>query len=155
MDRAERDQYLENLGKRVASGEDGILDSLCHDLKDRIPSYNWVGIYVLKKQKLVLENFAGEKTEHEQIALGDGLCSMAIVTNAIVNEPDVKGNSKYLACFPSTKSEIVVPIKHNGRAIGEIDIDSDTKNAFGSSDEEFLASLAEIIAEKVNSYFVE
>ncbi|EQD70100.1 GAF sensor protein, partial [mine drainage metagenome] len=58
-------------------------------------------------------------------------------------EKDVKSNGDpTLACFPSTNSEIVVPVRFHGEPIGEIDVDSDTKNAFGMRDEKFLEDLA-------------
>lgn len=53
---------------------------------------------------------------------------------------------EYLACFPSTKSEIVVPIFRNGAVIGEIDIDSSDLNAFGPADQRFLERVAELLA---------
>ncbi|MGC8629809.1 MAG: GAF domain-containing protein [Thermoplasmata archaeon] len=62
--------------------------------------------------------------------------------------PDVKSNSDFIVCFVSTESELVVPIRKNGKVIGEIDIDSDTKNAFDRSDEQFISVIAEIIASK-------
>ena len=40
---------------------------------------------------------------------------------------NVRKDNRYLACFITTKSEIVVPIKRNNIVIGEIDIDSDKK----------------------------
>lgn len=155
MAEGDKETYLEKLESRVNSNESNLLASICDELKQMIPSYNWVGFYILNKGKLMLDSFAGEKTEHEQISLGDGLCSMAIVTNAIVNEPDVKSNGEYLACFPSTSSEIVVPVRNNGKAIGEIDIDSDAKNAFGKDDEVFLEKVAELASGIVFEKYVE
>ena len=57
--------------------------------------------------------------------------------------------SAYLACFPSTNSEIVVPVRINGVPIGEIDVDSDTKDAFGMKDESFLSEIADKLSEHV------
>ena len=53
---------------------------------------------------------------------------------------------RYLACFPSTRSEIVVPIAHEGRVVGEIDIDSDRPAAFGEDDRALLERVASIVA---------
>lgn len=141
-------EFIENLRNHINTLS---LKYVCETLKNSNDKYNWVGVYVLKGQSLVLESYAGEKTEHEIISLDSGLCSLAIVKNKIVNEPDVKSNSEYLSCFVSTKSELVVPIKKNGRAIGEIDIDSDTKNAFSRVDELFISEVAEIISKKIIS----
>jgi GAF domain-containing protein len=44
-----------------------------------------------------------------------------------------------------TKSEIVVPVRVNEEIIGEIDVDSHTRGAFGPKDREFLERCAAII----------
>lgn len=119
-----------------------ILDHVCDFLRSRVDAYNWVGIYVVDGDYLKLFSYSGEETEHKRIKIGDGLCSLAILKNRTVNEPDVKSNTDYLACFPSTESELVVPISHNGKAVGEIDIDSDTRSAFTMSDEKSMDILA-------------
>ena len=51
-----------------------------------------------------------------------------------------------MTCFASTRSEIVVPIAHEGRVVGEIDIDSDTPAAFGGEDRAILEGVAALIA---------
>jgi L-methionine (R)-S-oxide reductase len=55
---------------------------------------------------------------------------------------DVNADPRYLACFASTRSEIVVPIEHEGTVVGEIDIDSDQPAAFGDADRAFLERIA-------------
>ncbi len=123
-----------------------MLGEFCAYLSEKNPKYNWVGIYALKSNKLILENYVGKPTVHEEINIGEGLCSQAIVQNRIVNEPDVNSNSQYLACSLETRSEVVVPVRYKGIPVGEIDIDSDTKGAFTKGDEEFLSTLSELIA---------
>ncbi len=127
-------------------------DLVCSLLR-KIPGYDWTGIYVVKGGKLVLVSYDGEKTDHDVISLGDGLCSLAIVRNDVVNEFDVRSNDKYLACFPSTRSELVVPIRFEGKAIGELDIDSDKTGAFSDRDEKFLLEVGEMISRKVQSVY--
>lgn len=150
-----KEQFLDSLGSMLNEERKKLFDFVCRDLMKVNEAYNWVGIYIVKGKKLILDTFAGEKTEHEVISLGDGLCSQAIVTNAIVNEPDVKGNSEYLACFPSTKSELVIPIRYESKPIGELDIDSDTKSAFTKEDEAFLTSVADLISSRVRELYSE
>lgn len=145
-----RQSFITNLKARLDGDREELFRFVCESLPTVNRHYNWVGIYVLKGQKLVLDTYHGERTEHEVISLEDGLCSQAIVTNAIVNEPDVKGNSKYLACFPSTKSELVIPIRHGERPIGELDLDSDKESAFTPEDEVFLTEVCGLIAQRVN-----
>lgn len=126
-----------------------IMDHVCSFLMHNVDTYNWVGIYIVQGDSLKLHSFAGEETEHVNIRIGDGLCSLAVLKNATVNEPDVKSNTEYLACFPGTESELVVPIMHGGKSVGEIDIDSDTKAAFGMKDEKLMAVIAEHLSEVV------
>ncbi|MHB1708334.1 MAG: GAF domain-containing protein [Thermoplasmataceae archaeon] len=143
--------FIARTKKGIASRGSDYLQKLCEDLKAYNGKYNWVGVYIVTGDKLVLNSYAGDRTEHEQISIGDGLCSQAIVQNAIVNEADVHSNPTYLACFLNTKSELVVPVRLDGKPVGEIDIDSDTSRAFNVEDERFISEIAEIVADAVGS----
>jgi GAF domain-containing protein len=119
-------------------------------LRKEFSKYNWIGIYVLRNEKLELLVYSGDKeTEHKIIPLDKGLCGMAVREKRIVNVYDVTNNPVYLQCFPETKSELVVPIYKNGEIIGEIDIDSYTLGAFNENDEWFVSKIAEKIADLV------
>ena len=48
--------------------------------------------------------------------------------------------------WPSTRSEIVVPIVYEGRVVGEIDIDSDRPAAFTEADRAYLERVAVLIS---------
>ncbi len=133
---------------RIKTARD-MLNQFCKYISENNPKYNWVGVYVLRKNKLILESYVGKPTIHEEISIGEGLCSQAIVQNNIVNEPDVTSNSKYLACSVETKSELVVPVRANGSPVGEIDIDSDSPRAFTKEDEKFVSQLSELISNQV------
>jgi L-methionine (R)-S-oxide reductase len=95
---------------------------------------------------LVLRAWDGpEATEHVRIKIGEGICGLAAKEQFTVVVPDVSKDSRYIACFPNTKSEIVVPIFNNGKVIGEIDIDSDLIDPFDKKDEHFLESIANFL----------
>ena len=109
--------------------------------------YNWIGVYLVKGDKLVLEAYAGDaETEHVTIPIGQGICGFVAKTGETVVVPDVSRDPRYLMCFPSTRSEIVVPIIGKKWVIGEIDIDSDRLAAFSKSDEKFLEAAARELA---------
>jgi L-methionine (R)-S-oxide reductase len=109
--------------------------------------HSWVGIYVVEGDELVLGPWQGpEATEHVRIPVGQGICGAAAASGLTEVVDDVNADPRYLACFPSTRSEIVVPIAHEGRVVGEIDIDSDRPAAFGNEDRSFLEHVAELIA---------
>lgn len=110
--------------------------------------YHWVGIYLLEDDTLVLHNYMGKPTEHTRIPVGKGVCGTAVQQRENQLIGDVTKLENYLACSPETKSEIVVLIKDDERILGQIDIDSDQRDAFGPDDESFLNQIAGIIAAK-------
>jgi GAF domain-containing protein len=118
--------------------------NLLHDSMDH---YTWVGIYLLEGEDLVLAAWRGpQATEHVRIPVGQGICGLAAQTAQVVNVPDVRKDPRYLMCFPSTRSELVVPIVGSRGVLGEIDVDSDELAAFDGDDEEFLRSVADDLA---------
>ncbi len=116
-------------------------------LHDRVEHYSWVGIYLVDGDDLVLGPWRGpQATEHVRIPVGQGVCGAAAASGETEVVDDVNADPRYLACFPSTRSEIVVPIARDGRVVGEIDIDSDRPAAFGAADRELLERVAGLIA---------
>ncbi len=116
-------------------------------LRESFDRYNWVGIYLVKEGKLVLEAYAGDaETEHTSIPIGQGICGYAAKVGETIVVGDVSKDPRYLMCFPSTRSEIVVPVKVETEVIGEIDIDSDRLSAFSSNDKDFLEAAARELA---------
>jgi L-methionine (R)-S-oxide reductase len=117
-------------------------------IPNRLPYYNWTGFYMLDPEDaetLVLGPFRGAPTEHVRIPVSQGICGAAVARNDTVIVNDVHSDPRYLACSLETKSEIVVPIRVNGRVAGEIDIDSHDLAAFSEQDKEFLETCAAIV----------
>jgi putative methionine-R-sulfoxide reductase with GAF domain len=129
------------------SEADEVLRQTVEVLHERFPHYSWVGIYLLEDDELVLGPWKGpEATEHVRIPIGQGICGAAAASGQTEIVDDVNADERYLACFPSTRSEIVVPISYEGRVVGEIDIDSDRPAAFGPEDRSFLERVALLIS---------
>jgi L-methionine (R)-S-oxide reductase len=106
-----------------------------------------VGIYLVEGDELVLGPWKGpHATEHVRIPIGQGICGAAAASGRTELVDDVAADSRYLACFPTTRSEIVVPIAYEGRVVGEIDIDSDEPAAFGEQDRAFLERVAVLVS---------
>ena len=119
-------------------------------LQDGFEHYSWVGVYLVEGDDLVLGPWNGpEATEHVRIPVGQGVCGAAAASGRTEVVDDVNADPRYLACFPSTRSEIVVPIVHEGAVVGEIDIDSDRRAAFDDDDRAFLERVAQLIAPAV------
>jgi L-methionine (R)-S-oxide reductase len=126
---------------------DDVLRAVVDVLHDRFEDYSWVGIYLVEGDELVLGPWKGpEATEHVRIPVGQGICGAAAATGQTEVVDHVNADERYLACFPSTRSEIVVPIAYEGRVVGEIDIDSDRPAAFGVDDRAFLERVALLIS---------
>jgi GAF domain-containing protein len=127
-----------------------ILTEVVDFLFKNFDHYSWVGIYLVKADYLVLGPWKGlHATEHTRIPIGKGICGSAAATGKTEVIPDVNADSRYLSCFVTTKSEIVVPIKKNNKIIGEIDIDSDIKDAFTSKDVVFLKKVADMLGKHI------
>lgn len=111
-------------------------------LNEVVQTYSWIGFYAAEGQDLVLDAWAGPAaTEHTRIPIGKGICGFAAKAGRTEIVSDVSKDPRYLQCFLSTKSEIVVPISRAGTVLGEIDIDSDQLDAFTSVDKEFLEAV--------------
>ncbi|MFX1516193.1 MAG: GAF domain-containing protein [Promethearchaeota archaeon] len=116
-----------------------------------IPYFNWVGIYLLDKEKneLVLDYYVGKLTEHTHIPVGRGVCGSAVVDNEDKIIDDVTDEGNYLACSLETRSEIVVLIENQTGIIGQIDVDSDDVAAFDETDQKYLRKVANLIIENL------
>jgi GAF domain-containing protein len=126
---------------------DDVLRAVVELLHDRVAHYSWVGIYLVEGKDLVLGPWRGpEATEHVRIAIGQGICGAAAASGRTEVVDDVGADPRYLACFVSTRSEIVVPVSYEGRVVAEIDIDSDEPAAFGDEDRRFLERVATLIS---------
>lgn len=117
-------------------------------LKDEMPDYSWVGIYLLDGQELQLGPYRGKPSPHTRIPLDKGICGAAASARHTIVVDDVDEDPRYLACSLETRSEIVVPIMRGSEVLGEIDIDSDKKAAFGNADRELLEAVADLLARR-------
>ncbi len=138
------DSILAHLQGRAA------LSEVCRFLQAEFAHYPWIGVYRRDGDTLVLEAWEGAApTEHTRIPVTRGICGQAVRENRTVIVDDVSASPEYLACFLSTRSEIVVPVRAAGTVLGEIDIDGTTVKAFDASDRSFLERVAEKIAPAV------
>ncbi len=122
--------------------------AVCKLLETSIDYYDWVGFYFKNgtKNELKLECYVGEKTNHDIIPFGKGICGQVAISNENFVVQDVTEEDNYIACSISVKAEVVIPIFKNGKNIGQIDIDSKTINPFTKADEAFL----EFVCSKVS-----
>lgn len=126
-----------------------LLTEICTFLQKEVKHYNWVGFYFANhiSQTLHLKAFAGLETEHTEIPFGKGICGQVALSNENFLVEDVAAQDNYIACDIHVKSEIVIPLFVDKINVGQIDIDSNTINAFTQEDTAFLEQLNARIAD--------
>ena len=134
----------------LESGASEVLQNVVDYLYKHFNYYSWVGIYLVEVEHLVLGPWKGKQaTEHTRIPIGEGVCGSAAQSGETEVVADVSKDGRYLACFVSTRSEIVVPIKKDENIAGEIDIDSDVPDAFNKEDVIFLEKIADMLSKHI------
>lgn len=114
-------------------------------INQRHPKYEWVGVYVLRGDRLELGPYVGAPTEHTRIPVGRGVCGTAIAERANQVIEDVRALDNYLACSASVRSEIVVLIWDGDEVLGQIDADCDEVGAFDRAEEKFITEVASML----------
>lgn len=145
---AERDARYREVLATIASllaGEDdwiAALASAVAELHAAFDYYDWTGTYrLVRPDELVIGPYQGG---HGclRIAIERGVCGAAVRARATQLVPDVSQFPDHIACSSLTRSEIVVPIiAPNGRVLGVLDVDSNTRAAFTEVDREHLEEL--------------
>lgn len=88
-----------------------------------------------------------------EVALGQGLIGEAAASGERILSADVKKDSRYRVVEPlrETRSEVVIPLKLEGRVLGVLDVQSDHVDAFHPNDVSLLQALADSVARAVES----
>lgn len=135
----------------LASLQKSIVDLIA----GRLAYYDWVGFYMLDPRDtsmLVLGPFHGAPTQHVRIPVTEGICGAAVAQGETVIVDDVSSDPRYLSCSIETRSEIVTPIRANGKVVGEIDVDSHSLSAFQPADREFLEQCAAMVSRYMEAH---
>ena len=148
---SKHDEALKGVRQAIEKEKDATraMQATVSTLKNQMPEYSWVGVYLLDGNELVLGPYVGKPSPHSRIPLGRGICGAAAAEKATIIVDDVNTDSRYLACSPDTRSEIVVPIMRGSDVLGEIDVDSDRPAAFGQADRRLLESVAALLAARI------
>ena len=104
----------------------------------------WTGFYRVVGDELVLGPFQGP-VACIHIPYGRGVCGTAWKRNETVVVPDVEEFPGHIACSSESRSEIVVPVRRQGRVVAVLDIDSKELAAFDDMDREFLETIVKNI----------
>ena len=141
-----KDAY-QKITELVKAGPDDLLLQICALLKQEVYHYDWVGFYILDKEKneLVLGPFVGKPTQHTHIAVGKGICGQVAASGQPMVVQDVTQVENYISCGLEVQSEIVVPVMKDGKFVAELDIDSHSPAPFTEADNEFLSKVCDLL----------
>ena len=107
-----------------------------------LPDLNWAGFYLLRADdELVLGPFQG-KPACVRIARGRGVCGGAVAQGRSLVVDDVHAFPGHIACDSASRSELVVPLRHGGRIVGVLDLDSPRPGRFDEEDRRGCEDLA-------------
>jgi putative methionine-R-sulfoxide reductase with GAF domain len=123
-----------------------LMDRTVARLHEEEPSFDWVGVYVLEGDTLVLGPYRGNPTDHERIPVGEGVCGSVAATGGTEVVPDVRARPGHIACDIATRSEVVAPISRDDVVLGVLDVDSNTPDAFGEREVRIVEEAAGEIA---------
>lgn len=147
-DPAARYDDLAAAARAVTAGEpDGIANmaNVAALVWQFLPDLNWAGFYRHVGGELVLGPFQG-KAACIRIPIGKGVCGTAAATRETQLVADVLAFPGHIACDAASRSEIVVPLVHDGRLLGVLDLDSPSPGRFDAADAAGLEALAAAIA---------
>lgn len=100
----------------------------------------WVGFYLVKDGELVVGPFQGP-VACTRISKGRGVCGTSWQERRTLIVPDVEAFPGHIACSSLSRSEIVVPVFHQGEVVGVLDVDSVEGNDFDEEDRRWLEEL--------------
>ena len=111
-----------------------------------LPQLNWVGFYFYDGKELVVGPFQGLPA-CVRIPLSKGVCGAAASTRQTQRIEDVDAFPGHIACDSASRSELVVPLVHNGALVGVFDIDSPVLARFDADDQLGLEAIAQVFVE--------
>jgi len=111
-----------------------------------LPHLNWVGFYFFDGKELVVGPFQGLPA-CVRIPLDKGVCGAAASQRVTHRIEDVDAFPGHIACDSASRSELVVPLVHNGDLVGVFDLDSPSVARFDAEDQAGLEAIAAVFVE--------
>jgi L-methionine (R)-S-oxide reductase len=130
----------------VLMGDDGTRQGKAKAVAELIRSagnYQWVGLYDVGDQQISAIAWTGSVAPaFATFPLSKGPAGDAVRTSVPVIVGDASTDAGHVTAFPSTRSEIIVPVLVGETVLGTIDVESDLVNAFSRQDVRFLQDCA-------------
>ncbi len=113
-----------------------------------LPQLNWAGFYFFDGTELVVGPFQGLPA-CVRIPLNKGVCGAAASSRQTRRVDDVDAFPGHIACDSASRSELVVPLLHDGELVGVLDIDSPVTSRFDADDQAGLEAIAQVFIESL------
>jgi GAF domain-containing protein len=150
----EKEEQYKLLFKQVEgllNPEDPIITNLANiiaAINQTFKNVSWVGIYIIKNEKLFLGPFQG-KVACTKIKIGKGVCGTSAMKKETIVVPNVHEFPGHIACDIESNSEIVVPIIYDDTVFGVLDLDSTELSTFDDLDKIWLEMICTLIVNKL------
>jgi L-methionine (R)-S-oxide reductase len=115
-----------------------------------IPDINWLGIYVLRGDDLIIGPFQGLPA-CVRIPLGQGVCGTAAKTGQTIRVDNVHAFEGHIACDPASTSEVVVPLLAGGKVFAVLDVDSPRAARFSIEDQAGIERLCRRFVQRLTA----
>ena len=145
--RAEQYESLLPQIKALLEGEPDLVANLANmaaALKEQF-GWLWIGFYLVKGEELVLGPFQGP-VACTRIRKGRGVCGSSWAKAETLVVPDVEQFPGHIACSSLSRSEIVVPLIHEGRVWAVLDVDSTGLSTFDDTDRHYLEAMVQLVS---------
>lgn len=117
-------------------------------LMQTMEQVNWAGFYLVKDGMLKVGPFQG-RPACVLIGRGKGVCGTAWEKEETLVVEDVHAFPGHIACDSASRSEIVIPIRSDGKIAAVLDIDSPVENRFSGEDRQGLEAFVRVMEEVI------
>jgi L-methionine (R)-S-oxide reductase len=152
-DKVEAYRQINQAADALTDGEPDAIANMANVaafLWESLPDLNWAGFYRNVGGELVLGPFQG-RAACIRIPFGKGVCGKAAATLEPQCVEDVNAFPGHIACDSASASELVVPLVHEGRLLGVLDLDSPRLARFDAEDVAGCLELARLLAPRLAS----
>jgi signal transduction histidine kinase len=137
---------LEAVGRELAAAirSDRLLDVILgYALEVTRSEWGSISLYEAGENLLVIKAVRGYQKAIASLSADSGISSRAVHTGQRVYVPDVTQDPDYVDISGgAARSQLSVPMVHEGRVLGVLTLESDQLNAYSASDQVFISQLA-------------
>ena len=146
---------LIELGREVTSvlNLDELLEKI-PQLISRLTSFTVFSVYLLDDAHNNLRiayavGYPEEAVRNFRLEVGQGVVGTAVAEQRAILVGDVSAEPRWMGVVENIQSALAVPLRHQGKVIGALNLLSDRKNAFSERDEVILRQFAVPVAQAI------